>query len=98
MSVNSCDALVCSRLQQLAGNELLNCENNSVLAPDADGSVAVLDCLHGVLDLKVASIWGEDGVLEIVTRTYRRLELQLARCFWRVNLATRVVQAYHDGR
>lgn len=98
MSINSRNVLVCSGLQQLAGDELLDCEHDSVLASDSDSGIAVLDGLHGVLDLEVASIWGEDGVLEIVTRSYRRLESRLARCFLSNKDATKVVEVYHDGR
>lgn len=97
MSVDSCNALVCSWLQQLAGDELLNCEHDSVLASNSNGGVTVLDCLHGILDLKVASIWREHRVLKIVTRTYRRLGLQVSLKFLGSRGAALTVKAYHGG-
>ena len=73
MSIHSRNPLVCSRLQQLARNQLLDRKHHAVLAADPDGRVAVLDCLHGIFDLEVASVGREDRVLEIVACAYRRL-------------------------
>lgn len=73
MSVNSSNSLVGARLQQLGCDDLLDRKNNAIFAPDPDRRAAVLNCLHSILDLEVASVGGEDGVGEIVTRSYRRL-------------------------
>jgi hypothetical protein len=74
MSIDSCDALVGAWLQQLARDELLHGEDDSIFASDTDGGSTVLYGLHGVLDLEVSSIGGKDGVGKIITGTYRRLE------------------------
>ena len=74
MSIHSRNPLVCSRLQQLARNQLLDGEHHTIFAADSDGRVAILDGLHGIFDLEVAAVGGEDGVLEIVACAYRRLD------------------------
>ena len=68
--INSADALVGARLEQLGGDHLLYGEDDALLASDADRGAAVLDRLDGVLDLEVAAIGGEDGVEQVVTRAY----------------------------
>lgn len=74
MSIDGGDAFVGFWLQQLGCDELLDGEDDAVLAADADGGAAILDSLDGIFDLEVAAVGGEDGVLEIVTRPYRGLE------------------------
>lgn len=74
MSIDRGNAFVGFWLQQLGCDELLDGEDDTVLAADADGGTAILDGLDGIFDLEVAAIRGEDGVLEIVTRPYRGLE------------------------
>jgi hypothetical protein len=49
--VDSCYSLVCSGLEQLAGDELLQRQYNAILAPDSDCCASVLDCLDCVFDL-----------------------------------------------
>lgn len=73
MSIHSRNPLVCSRLQQLARNQLLDRKHHTVFAADSDRRVAVLNSLHGIFDLEVAAVGGEDRVLEIVACAYRRL-------------------------
>lgn len=74
MSIDRGDALVGFWLQQLGCDELLDGEDDAILAADADGGAAILDSLDSIFDLEVAAVGGEDGVLEIVTRPYRGLE------------------------
>jgi len=76
--VHGRDALVCVLLHELAGDQLLHRQYYAILASDTDCSAAVLDSFCGVFDLEVAAIGGEDGVGEIVSGTYRRLEDGLA--------------------
>ena len=68
--VYSCDPLVCSGLQQPGRDDLLDRQHYAVLTPDADGGTAILDCLYRILDLEVPAVRREDGVGEIVTRSY----------------------------
>jgi len=70
MGVDGGDALVGTRLKQLGGHNLLDCQHDAILAPDTDGRAAILDSLKGVVDLEVLAIRGEDGVIEIVAGTY----------------------------
>lgn len=70
MSVNSGNALVGVLLHELACDELLHCQNNTILASNADRSAAVLDSLGGIFDLEVTAIGGEDGVGKIVAGAY----------------------------
>lgn len=73
VSIHSRNPLVCTRLQQLARNQLLDRKHHTVFAADSDSGVAVLDSLHGIFNLEVAAVRGEDRVLEIVACAYRRL-------------------------
>jgi hypothetical protein len=57
MSVNRCNTFVCSRLQQLAGNDLLNRKNNAIFTPDANGGTTVLYRLDCILDLEISAVW-----------------------------------------
>lgn len=43
--------LVGARLEQLAGDEFLESQHHTVLAPYADRCAAVLDCLDCIFDL-----------------------------------------------
>jgi hypothetical protein len=70
MSVDCCNTLVGSRLEQLAGDHLLDCQHNTIFTPDANRCSAILYRLGCIFDLEVSSIWREDGVGEIVARTY----------------------------
>jgi hypothetical protein len=54
MSIHCCNSLVCSGLQKLAGNELLQCEHNTILAPDPNSSAAILYRLACIFDLLVS--------------------------------------------
>lgn len=56
MSVNSSDALVGVWFPQLGGDDLLDGEDDALLATDADGCAAILDGLDGILDLEVAAV------------------------------------------
>jgi hypothetical protein len=49
--VDCCYSLVCSRLEQLAGDKLLQRQHDTILAPDSDCCASVLDCLDCVFDL-----------------------------------------------
>lgn len=75
MPVDGRDALVGVGFKQFRCDNLLDGQHDAVLAPDADRSAAVLDRLHGILDLEIAAIGGEDGVGEVVARAYRRLRV-----------------------
>jgi len=57
-------------LEQFARDELLQRQHHAVLASNPDRRAAVLDRFHGVLDLEVAAIGGEDGVREVVACAY----------------------------
>jgi hypothetical protein len=70
MSVDCGNAFVGSWLEELAGYELLDCEDDTIFTSDANGCAAVLNCFDCILDLKIAAVGREDGVLEIVTRSY----------------------------
>lgn len=74
MPIDGCDPLVCAWFQQLGCDDLLDCQDNAVFAPNADGCAAILDCLDGVFDLEISTVGGEDGVGEIVTSSYRSLK------------------------
>ena len=56
MSVDVEDPPVCSLLVKLAGHDLLHGEHDAVLAPDGDGSAAVLRSLPRVVDLEDLAI------------------------------------------
>ncbi len=60
MSVNCCNAFVGSRLQQLARNDLLHRQNNTIFTPNANGGSTVLYRLDCILDLEISTVWGED--------------------------------------
>jgi hypothetical protein len=51
--VHRCYPLVRAGLEELAGDELLESQHYAIFAPYADRCTAVLDRLHGVLDLIV---------------------------------------------
>lgn len=70
VSVDSRYSLVGVLFEEFAGDELFEGEDDPILAADADGGAAVLDGLHGVFDLEVAAIGGEDGVGKVVACTY----------------------------
>ena len=70
MSVNGRNAFVGSWLEQLAGDDLLDCQHNAIFTPDANRGSAILHCLYRIFDLEVPAIGGEDRVRQIVARTY----------------------------
>ena len=51
MAIHRCYSLVRTRLQKLAGDDLLDGQDHTILASDADGRSSVLDCLDRILDL-----------------------------------------------
>jgi hypothetical protein len=73
--INGCDALVGTGFQQLRGDDLFNGKDDTILTPDANGGTAILDSLDSVLDLKVATVGGEDGVEQVVTCADGRLDV-----------------------
>lgn len=73
MGVDGGDPLVGARLLELGCDHLLDGEDNTVLATDADGCASILDGLNSVLDLEIATIGREDGVEQVVTCADRRL-------------------------
>lgn len=73
MPIDRRDALVGPMLEQLGCDHLLYSQHDAIFAADADRGAAILDRLDGVFDLEVAAVGGEDGVCEIVARSYRRL-------------------------
>lgn len=74
MGVDSSDALVGARFQQLGGYDLLDGEDDAVLGANADGGASILDGLDCIFDLEVSAVGGEDGVEQVVTRSYGRLK------------------------
>lgn len=62
--------LIGPRLEQLACDELLQCEHDSVLAPYADRRATVLDRLDCILDLEVATVGRKDRVGQVVACAY----------------------------
>lgn len=74
MGINGSDTLVCTGLQQLRPNDLLDREHNTILGTDPDRCSSILYCLDRILDLEVPTIGGEDGVEQVVTCSYGRLE------------------------
>lgn len=60
-------------LEQFAGDELLEGEHNAILTPYTNCRATILYRLHCIFDLEVAAVGREDGVGEIVARTYRGL-------------------------
>lgn len=89
MTIDGTDALVGASLGQLRGDHLLRSEDDALVAADADRCAAVLYRLDGVLDLKVATIWREDGVEQVVARAYRSLGSAALLALVRCNAATR---------
>jgi len=73
MPVNRGDSLIGARLGELGCDDFLDGEDDTVLAPDTHRCAAILYRFDGIFDLEVAAVWGEDGVGEIVARSYRRL-------------------------
>jgi len=80
-------------LQQLACDELLQCQDHAIFASDANGGATVLYRFHSVFDLEVAAIGREDGVGEIVAGAYGSLEGVLAVCWSGVHLDYRLTMA-----
>jgi hypothetical protein len=78
VSIHGRDALVCVLLHELAWDQLLHRQHHAILASNTNCGAAVLDSFCGIFNLEVAAIGGEDGVGEIVSGTYRRLEGGLA--------------------
>lgn len=70
VAVNGRYALVGTRLDQLAADELLESEHNTILAPDAQSCAAVLYRLDCILDLEVATVGREDRVGKVVACAY----------------------------
>ena len=73
MSVYCSNTLVGTSLQQLTSDHFLNCEHDTIFAPNANGGSTIFYGFDRIFDLEVASIGREDRVGEIVTRTYRSL-------------------------
>jgi hypothetical protein len=73
MPVNRCNTLVGVRLEKLAGNKLLDCEDNPVFTSYSYRCATVLNCFHRIFDLEISAIWGEDRVLKIITSAYGSL-------------------------
>jgi len=51
--VDGGDALVSSLFHELAGDELLESNDNAVFASYSDGGAAVLHCFDGIFDLTI---------------------------------------------
>jgi hypothetical protein len=68
--VHRCYPLVRARLEQLAGDELLQRQHHAVLAPYADCCAAVLDGFDCIFDLEVAAVRRKDRVGQVVARAY----------------------------
>jgi hypothetical protein len=60
VSVDCCDPLIGSSLQQLACDDLLNCEHNTIFASNSNRRSTILNCLYCVFDLEVSAIGRED--------------------------------------
>jgi hypothetical protein len=57
MSVDCCNTLVGSWLQQLAGDDLLNGKHNTIFTTDANGGSTIFYRLDCILDLEISAIW-----------------------------------------
>lgn len=51
VAIDSGYPLVCILLQQLRGDELLQCQDDTIATSDTDASATVFDSLHGIFDL-----------------------------------------------
>jgi len=60
VAINGCDSLVRAGLEQFRANNLFNSKDNALLAANTNACSSIFDSLHGVLDLEVAAIRGED--------------------------------------
>jgi hypothetical protein len=58
MAVHSGYPLVCAWLQKLAGDNLLDSQDNAVLAPNTYGGSAVLDSFDSIFDLRLSVSYG----------------------------------------
>lgn len=52
MAINGRNSLIRPGLEELAGDDFLHGQDDTVLASNTDSCAAVLDCLYGILDLK----------------------------------------------
>jgi len=52
MTIHRRDSLIRTGLHQLACDDLLNRQHNTILAPDANSCTSVLNSLDGILNLK----------------------------------------------
>lgn len=60
MSVDCSNALVGSSLQQLAGDDLLNCKHNTIFAPNTNRGPTILYRLDCILYLEIPAVGRED--------------------------------------
>ncbi len=74
MGIDSGDALVGTWLKKLGSYDLLDGQDNTILGPDTNRGATILDCLDCVFDLEVSTVGGEDGVEQVVTRSYGCLQ------------------------
>jgi hypothetical protein len=51
VAINSRDSLIGPGREELASDDFLHGQNDTILASDTDSCAAVLDCLYGILDL-----------------------------------------------
>lgn len=62
VTIHCSDSLISPGLQELAGDDFLDCQHHAILASNADRRASVLDSLHGILHLE--SCVSRDGVLK----------------------------------
>ncbi len=63
-------SIVRAGLEEFATEELLDCENDTVFAPDAHCRASIFYRLDGILDLEVPAVGREDGIGQIVAGAY----------------------------
>lgn len=75
VTINRGDTLVCTGLPELGSDDLLDGQDDAVLAANPYGGSAVLDSLDGIFDLEVAAVGREDRVGQVVACSYRGLTI-----------------------
>ena len=79
MSIDGRYPIVRTRFQQLAGQDFLDGQDDTIITSNANDGSTILDRFHGVFDLEIAAIRGEDGVGKVIACADGGLCL---RIFW----------------
>jgi hypothetical protein len=54
--IHCCNPFVCIGFEEFRGDDLLDCQDHAVFAPDAYCCPSILDGLDCILDLKVSAV------------------------------------------